>query len=533
MARTHGWAVAARRVAAVAGVLGLLVLGSCTRAERAPNILLISIDTLRADHLGAYGYARNTSPTIDALARGGALFENAWSVSSWTLPAHVSMLTGLPISAHAQCDWDLAQTTSVPSHLPRGRFVAEDLAQAGYDTAGFYTCIYLEPKFGFGAGFKSWKRAYHSVHSEPGVAEAWQAARDAGDAEVMRRIHSEHPELFDVEARSSPELIDSALGWLQGRGGRRDPFFLFLHLYDVHSPYTPPAPFNTRFDPDYTGTVDGRKLGEVDSPVHLGMDPRDLEHVIALYDGEIAALDHELARLFEALERSGLAKDTLVILTSDHGEEFFEHGGKQHGGNLYRETLQVPLILKWPGHIAAGTRFQQTVGLIDIVPSVLAAAQLQSELALPGLDLVAVANGKKSVAAERTLTGGLIIRRGVDEPVWMSSLVSAQEHSIVHSSGAPNWSVERFDLQNDPRERATPHCVDAESPDSQAVLERLEHARRELQRLRASAPTRAFSGDGVLAQERAQLDALGYSAGAAGPTYSVDRLCFDGCIWRP
>ncbi len=136
-----------------------LLLGACSKPSAPPNVLLISVDTLRADHLGCYGYSRDTSPTIDALAREGTLFENAWSTSSWTLPAHVSMFTGLPVSAHCQCDFDLTATNSVATHLPRGAFVSDALARHGYDNAGFYSCIYLEPKFGFGAKFEVWERA--------------------------------------------------------------------------------------------------------------------------------------------------------------------------------------------------------------------------------------------------------------------------------------------------------------------------------------------------------------------------------------
>ncbi len=510
--------------------LGLFA--TCTRETARPNILLISIDTLRADHLGCYGYKRDTSSVIDALARQGTVFESAWSVTSWTLPAHVSMLTGLPISAHAQCDWDLEATQRVASHLPRGRFVSEDLSRAGYDCAGFFSAIYLESKFGFGPGFSTWERAYHSFQSEPGIAEQWKSARKSNDVDTLRRIHSEHPELFDEEVRTDPVAVDAAMHWLEKRADDHDPFFLFLHIYDVYSPYTPPAPFDTRFDPDYKGSVDGRRLGEVDSPVHVGMDPRDLEHVIALYDGEIAGVDRELARLFEALERSGAAKNTLMIVTADHGEESFEHGGKQHGVNLYRETLQVPLIVKWPGHVPSGARERATVGLIDLVPTLRAAAGLQPDNLLPGLDLLRLSEPNSQVNS-RTLSASLVIRRGVEEPIWMSSLIDSREQVIVRRPSADNWSAESFDLTTDPRERGSAQPFDSASPQAAALIERMQAKRSQLQRIRELAPPRDREGVPLSPPEQAHLESLGYGGTPKGESYAGERLCFDGCIWHP
>ena len=519
------------------GFLGLFLLllslcAGCDREPRRPNLLVISIDTLRADHLGAYGYGRDTSPAIDAVARGGAVFLNAWSTTSWTLPSHVSMLTGLPISAHAQCDFDMEATQAVESHRPRGRFVSEDLAMAGYDTAGFYSCVYLEPACGFGPGFETWERAYHSFKTEPGIAERWKAARESGDEGAMRRIAAERPELFDLEIPTAPAAVDGALGWLDRRGKDADPFFLFLHVYDVHTPYTPPAPFDRSFDPDYAGTIDGRRLGGSDSPVRADMDPRDLAHVIALYDGEIAAVDRELSRLFAELERRGLSHETPVVITSDHGEEFFEHGAKLHGGHLYRETLQVPLIVVWPGKIPAGVRRSECTGLIDLVPTLRAAAGLAPDPILPGIDLSAVAQGKWTGPA-RTLTASLVIRRGVSEPQWLSSIVDNREQTIIHRPGAPDWHAERFDLVANPRELSPPEVIDPEHPDAAALEARLGTVRAHLRGLREAAPRREVQGLPLEDVERARLEQLGYGGSARDGQHGGEALCFDGCIWHP
>lgn len=175
------------------------------------------------------------------------------------------------------------------------------------------------------------------------------------------------------------QLLDEALD-------RGCPCFLFLHYWDVHFDYQPPPPYDTLFDPDYRGPVDGRDYA-YDPAIHPDMDPRGLEHIVALYDGEIRWVDHHLGLLFEALRQRGRFDESLIAVTSDHGDEFFEHGEKGHRNNLFDSTLRVPLVIKYPKQQHAGTRVAGTVGLGDIAPTLLAAAGLDAPETFLGVDL--------------------------------------------------------------------------------------------------------------------------------------------------
>ena len=385
----------------------ILILGtiaaSCgeppPHAPKRPNVLLISIDTLRADHLGCYGYERDTSPRIDALAREGVLFERVLSTSSWTLPAHLSLLTGLPVSAHGICDdrlWTRKDREGHPIAAPlRARFLSEELRSQGYRTAGFFSWKYLEPQFGFGPGFEVWQRLGYSLFSDPTVGPQFEKLRAAGDIAGLQRLAAAHPELpTDEGTPCAAQVVDSALAWLDELEAGQN-FLLFVHLFDVHDPYTPPPPFDTRFDPDYEGPIDGRRVTSPDSPVRGDMPPRDLEHLVALYDGGIAWIDSEVGRLLDSLQARGLARDTLVILTADHGEEFFEHGFKTHRRQLYLETSGVPLLMRWPAGLPATRRVAGTVGSIDVAASIYEATGIEPSSPTGGHSLLELARNDR------------------------------------------------------------------------------------------------------------------------------------------
>jgi len=303
-----------------------------------PNVLLVSVDTLRPDHLGCYGYERDTSPVIDRLAAEGARFETVVSSTSWTLPAHVTLFTALPPEAHGvQFD---------PRALEEEALcLAEVLKDAGYATAAVVGGPFLRSMYGIDQGF------------------------DVYDESVVRSLYESHVGV------TSPTLVELATDWLDGwdRAGRTAPFFLFLHLWDVHYDYTPPPPYDTMFDSDYDGEIRAEDF-ERGEHIHPEMDPRDLDHVIALYDGEIRYTDGWIGRLLEDLRDRGVADDTIVVLTSDHGEAFFEHGVKGHRKDLYDETLMVPLVVRYPPRVPAGHVVRQQVRLMDVAHTVLALA---------------------------------------------------------------------------------------------------------------------------------------------------------------
>jgi arylsulfatase A-like enzyme len=326
-------------------VCGLSWLGACGPSEtadlpgRRPNILLVSIDSLRADHLGCYGYPRETSPVIDGLAAEGALFRTVVSPSSWTLPAHATLFTSLPPESHG-----LTYDTKA---LGEGALcLAEVLNEAGYATAGFVAGPFLRELHGFAQGFEHYD-----------------------DQTVMKPLLESHA------GATSPDLMALANQWLAERDAEGDerPFFIFLHLWDVHYDYEPPAPYDTLFDPDYLGSMTSRDF-QRNKAIQPGMDPVDLAHVVALYDGEIAYTDQQLGGFLDGLRRAGVLDETLVVVTADHGDEFFEHGNKGHRKTLFDESLLVPLVLRYPPAVPAGTLVGGQVHLGDVAPTLLSLA---------------------------------------------------------------------------------------------------------------------------------------------------------------
>lgn len=377
-----------------------------------PNILLISIDSLRPDHLGISGYARDTSPNIDQLARDGAVFSNAVSSSSWTLPAHATLLTALPPSHHRVIRPADALSPAVVS-------LAEVLQVEGYSTAGFVSGPFVRALHGFGQGF--------DVYDETASADG---------------------NLASHKGRTSPVLFERFRDWLTAQGEERDrPFFAFLHMWDVHYDFDPPPPYDSMFDPGYEGDISGENF-ELGAHIHAGMDPRDLEHVIALYDGEIRYTDEYVGKIVDLLREQGVYENTIIVLTSDHGEEFFEHGSKGHGKNLYDETIRVPMIFAAPNLIPPGQAIQEQVRLADIAPTILGLGGIPSPPAFGrtagasrGVDL------SRSLLRKAPMPAGLIAHSSLQR---RASSARGQEGKVIHTRGRP--VIEFYDLRVDPGE---------------------------------------------------------------------------------
>ena len=531
-------------LALLVALLVALVPASCGDGGRErPNVLWISIDTLRADHLGCYGYPRPTSPNLDRLAREGVLFERAVAPTSWTLPSHVSMLTGLDISAHGACDERLWARKDVHGrHVKpplRGRSIAESLRDAGYATAGFYTFSYLSPTFGFGAGFDTWERLGHNLFSQDETRVEFQALRAANDVPAIQAFLDEHADLLDARRRSTPEIVERANRWVTEHAEQRgdDPFFLFLHLFDVHDPYTPTEAFDRFGDPDYAGTVDGRITGE-HYPLRAGVPPRaDREELVALYDGGIAFVDDQLERVFARLRELELEDDTLVVLTSDHGEEFFEHADAGHRRQLYIESLHVPLILRWPGRLPAGRRVSGTVGLADIAPTILAATGARRAHAMTGTDLLPFARGEQTNSGRMYVgmlhlfeRGSDGIERAIERQV---SLFRGDEHILVTYCPNQAFRAERYDLSRDPRELGPPTVFHEHDRAGIELAKQFDSIRLGRAALRARLPRSEANLEAMTARQRSALASSGYVSSEALETSSSERLCMDGCVfWR-
>jgi arylsulfatase A-like enzyme len=323
--------------------------GPAARVER-PNLVLYVVDTLRADHLGCYGYDRPTSPRLDAFAREGVRFAGARAQSSWTKPAMATLLTGLhPVTHGAE-----RRNQGI---APEVRTLAERLSAAGYETAMFTTNPTVVEKFGFGRGFDR----FEYVHQLRG-----RKRRSVDSAEMHR----------------------AAAGWLSGRAAPERPFFLVVHTLDPHDPYRPREPYRSRFAPgvDVASACcfRGEQLAAL-SAERAAIRRRDS---LALYDGEIAQNDASFGRLLDDLHARGLLQRSAVVFTADHGEEFHEHGGWRHAESLFEEVLRVPLVVRLPEGAPAGAIVEDPADQIDLAPTLLELAGIAMPPELPGASLL-------------------------------------------------------------------------------------------------------------------------------------------------
>lgn len=329
-----------------------------------PSLVLVSLDTVRADHLSLYGYERPTTPRLEGLARESLVFTRSLSSSSWTLPSTATLLTGLLPAQHG--------ALRVNKRLPDAVVtVAERLRDAGYRTAALTDGGFVGFPFGFCQGF-------HRYDVTPG--KAW-----------------------DPRAKDSARTFGEAADWV--RRNQHRPFFLFLHTYEAHQPYLRREGFADPFlRPDLRGRKELRKRA---NPRQPPPDPRELETMVALYDGEIARADHYLGGFLDALGEEGLTRNAAVIVTSDHGEEFLEHGDLEHGfGKVFDPNVLVPLVARLPGGAGGGRRIGSPVSGIDVAPTLLALAGLPHD-DLPGRSLLEVAEGAREATDRPVLVHGL------------------------------------------------------------------------------------------------------------------------------
>jgi len=346
-----------------------------------PNVVLIGVDTLRADHLSCYGYPEQTSPRIDALAADGVLYRNMIAQSSWTKPSFATIFTSFYPSSHTA----IHKASRLPQSAPT---LAEELQAAGYATGGFADNINIAPSFGFNQGFDTYIFMEPSYPLGASAAASqlafYQALRQvyfrlAGDDVTVQHFYQ------DAETMNA-----AALEWL---GGHRDErFFLFIHYMDPHDPY---------MKHPYDGTGYARASDQ-------NPDPAMAPTFSSLYDGEILYLDAHLGDLFDWLEQAGLYDDALIILTADHGEEFQEHGGWWHGQTLYGEQILVPLIVKYPGQARAGAVEEDWARSLDIAPTILDVAGLAIPPAWQGRSLWSPSEPPAYLFAEEEHEGNVI-----------------------------------------------------------------------------------------------------------------------------
>ncbi len=424
------------RALALAGALvaaaGLGVAAWRASRPSSPNLLLVTLDTLRADRVGAYGHAEADTPVLDSLARRGARFANVLSPVPITGPAHASLFTGHYPPVHGVRD-NLAFALDA-----RHPTLATILKARGYRTAAFVGAFPVAAAYGFGRGFDHFNEDFHTTPLGSQGAE-----------------------------RPGNEVADRAIEWLASTG--EAPLFAWLHLYDPHEPYTPPPPFDARFE--------GRP-----------------------YDGEVAFADAQVGRVLEALRPAGHARDTLVAVVADHGESLGEHGEATHAMLVYQATLHVPFVLAGPG-VPSGVVVTPRASLVDVLPTLLGLLGVEPPPGLPGRDLRPALAGRR-LAAEPLYSESLFGRltcRWSSLRAWVS-----EDWKLVQGS-----EIELFDLEKDPGELRN---LAKQEPQR---LERMQGALHAA--LRKMAPSGDTAKGATLSPEQEErLRSLGYAGGRGG-----------------
>jgi arylsulfatase A-like enzyme len=443
-----------------------------TAAAGSPNVLLVVVDTLRADHLSSYGYSAIRTPHFDALAADGIRYSHMFSQASWTRASIATILSGLYPSSHGA----VHKADLLPARVET---IAEVLAKGGYHTVGFPNNINVSPAFGFGQGFAE----YHYLapdlffHADEAAAEL---TLYSGLRLVRERFFARYVDV-NFYYRPAETVVARLREWFDGPNAKRVPFFLFAHFMDPHDPYMV-HPFN----------------GVGYARVAFPNPPADMAETLRkTYDGEIVYLDEHLGHLIDDLKRRGLYDDMMIVVTADHGEEFHEHGGWWHGTTLYDEQIGVPLIVKPPHGGAKGTVVDELVTSLDIAPTILRRVGLAPPVVMQGHVLpldTTPPPPRENVFAEEDFEGNVL--QAVRSKTW--KLVTA-------NPGNPRGLApeELYDVAGDAKETKN---LSAERPTER------EEMRAALGRASIVAKEHAGSGAqiDVDAATKERLKALGY-----------------------
>ncbi len=373
----------------------------------ARNLIMVSLDTLRADHLGGYGYGPSTSPNLDTWAGDSFLFSNATSLANETIRSHKALFQ--------------SSLASVAANNERAPTLAGILARNGYLNAAFTDGGPLSPRFGFARGFRT----------------------------------------FDFRNEGIAESLPAALAWLDANRDSNQPFYLFLHTYDIHLPYDPPPPYDDLFYPDYQGSIKGsdtipvmRKIRRIfrwaDFTGEVKLSSEDKRKIRSLYDGSIALVDHHLGILFRYLLDNGMLDDTMVVVFSDHGEEFWDHGSVLHSHTLYQELIRVVLMIRIPGMENHARRIRQRVSFLDVVPTILACLGIEAPPTLSGESLLPLLRGEpwqeRPAFAESMAFGSNL------------QSVTLNDHKLIRDNNIQGSASMLFNLADDPAEQHDLHA---------------------------------------------------------------------------
>jgi arylsulfatase len=451
-----------RRALLLTAGLGALTLLGCRREESGPNLLFFLVDALRPDHVGCYGYTRPTTPAIDKLAERGIVFTNNTSPSSYTRATVPSIFTSVYPFVHGV----LTQTREAESLSEDFMTLAETLKARGYVTGAYMPNPSLKRVFNFDQGF--------DVYRDDLMPRPYDMQADSH--ETASKIH-----------RQALEFLDS-------HPGRS--FFLYLHYRDVHGPYVPPAPYDRMF---WSGEAEGTPKETFRNPpeyLRLPWAPKSVDYYLAQYDGEIRYSDDRITEFLAELDRRGRLKNTVIVVSSDHGEAFLEHGGWGHGTTLYQEEIHAPLILVLPDSPLAGRRVDAPVQTLDLFPTF---------LELLGAEIPIEIQGKSLLAAARGSTDPL-------RPVFSEGRLLDGRYAMAVRVGS--WKLIR-DLKND---RTELYDLDADPGEKDEAAARHPEKVKELlaelgafQARNSALRPRFIGGNPTLDRKTIeQLEALGY-----------------------
>ncbi len=461
-----------------------------------PNIILVLLDTLRADHVGFGGYSRPTTPHLDGLAAQGISFPNAFAAASYTRASTASLMTGVYPSVHGA----VAYGDSIARGLPT---LAQLLRQRGYETVGYYLNGNISAQFGFHRGFHRYispNKAYRKAHP----ASGWSTVR------------------WQADDRSIPWITRTYLDEPKTR-----PFFLYLHFVAPHAPYAPPRKLNPFVTGPLTPTAElfyrppqnrpnGKPLSAIER-MQLGalaVNPRSRRQIIDLYDGEIAFVDGLVGEILALLEDRALLKKSIVVLTSDHGEEFWDHGGMGHGTSHYRELLQVPLLIVGPG-IPRGVRVEP-VGLMDLMPTLLELAGAVIPRNLSGRSLVELIQGQPSERVRELYAEGLVRYDETGAPIDFFRSLQQGRYKLVLDGRLRKKNL--YDEKLNPAE--TRNLLPGHEKQAVDLLARLREIHRSNLATLSTGGYRQETAD-ISPELESQLAALGYVGGGEPPENPV------------
>ncbi len=413
----------------------------------APNVLLISIDTLRADHLGSYGDDHALTPALDGLANQGVLFQRAITSSPWTLPAMASLFTALYPRHHGAGAITNGRTPLGRSALPAHSWtMAVALHQAGYRTHGIVSNPYLALRYGFGDGFDTYENV--TIESEAFLAFS--------NTTALRLVQWAWPGA--VIGDRGETVSQRAVDWLNEVATDR-PFLLWLHYIDPHPPYSHPGATthkSMRGDLSFRSSAEEEGGVMLTSPdvarlrsgeILLNAAQKDAVH--ELYRNEVRSVDAAVGTVLDALERNGLRDRTIVVVVGDHGEEFWEHDGVEHGRTVYDEVVRVPLLMRWPGRLPAGRAVDPVVRITDVAPTILDLLGIAVPPQRDGETLLPLVRGEPA-APRVALTENMLF---AEPRVGLRTY----DRKYVHWESGKE---EVYDLHEDPRERRDLAVID-------------------------------------------------------------------------